>query len=131
MSMSPKLIFNPNESEWTRRPIDLIVNRIFNPNESESIRTLIQSDWKSIHIRIDSDSFGLQIYFGFIRIEVSDWIWLRRINFQAFFNKRNSKRFSDWVELIRIASDTDIGIIRNSSDWLGMNSYPKFSPGII
>ena len=32
--------------------------------------------------------------------------------------------------LIRIGSDTDIGMIRNSSDWLGMNFYLKLSPGI-
>ena len=31
--------------------------------------------------------------------------------------------------MIRIGSDTDIGMNRNSSDWLGMNSYPTFSPG--
>ena len=31
--------------------------------------------------------------------------------------------------MIRIGSDTDIGMNRNSSDWLGMNSYPILSPG--
>ena len=31
--------------------------------------------------------------------------------------------------MIRIGSDTDIGMIRNSSDRFGMNSYPKLSPG--
>ena len=30
--------------------------------------------------------------------------------------------------MIRIGSDTDIGVNRNSSDWLGMNSYPILSP---
>ena len=29
--------------------------------------------------------------------------------------------------MIRIGSDTDIGMNRNSSDWLGMNSYPILS----
>ena len=33
--------------------------------------------------------------------------------------------------MIRVGSDTDIGINRNSSDWLGMNSYPILSPGIL
>ena len=33
--------------------------------------------------------------------------------------------------MIRIDSDTDIGMNRNSSDWLGMNSYPILSPGNI
>ena len=27
-----------------------------------------------------------------------------------------------------IALDTDFGIMLNSSDWFGMNSYPKLSP---
>ena len=31
--------------------------------------------------------------------------------------------------MIRIDSDTDIGMNQNSSDWLGMNSYPILSPG--
>ena len=31
--------------------------------------------------------------------------------------------------MIRIGSDTDVGMNRNSSDWLGMNSYPILSPG--
>ena len=31
--------------------------------------------------------------------------------------------------MIRIGSDTDIGMNRNSSDWLGMNSYPILSSG--
>ena len=31
--------------------------------------------------------------------------------------------------MILIGSDTDIGMNRNSSDWLGMNSYPILSLG--
>ena len=31
--------------------------------------------------------------------------------------------------MIRIGSDADIGMNRNSSDWLGMNSYLILSPG--
>ena len=31
--------------------------------------------------------------------------------------------------MIRIGSDTDIGMNRNSSDLLGMNFYPILSPG--
>ena len=30
--------------------------------------------------------------------------------------------------MIHIGSDTDIGMDRNSSDWLGMNSYPILLP---
>ena len=32
--------------------------------------------------------------------------------------------------MIRIGSDTDIGMNRNGSDWLGMNSYPTLPPGL-
>ena len=32
--------------------------------------------------------------------------------------------------MICIGSDTDIGMNRNSSDWLGMNSYPILSSGM-
>ena len=31
--------------------------------------------------------------------------------------------------MIRIGSNIDIGMNRNSSDWLEMNSYPILSPG--
>ena len=31
--------------------------------------------------------------------------------------------------VFRIGSDTDIGMNWNSSDWLGMKSYPILSPG--
>ena len=75
---------NPKESEvnflseWIR----------INPDRID-----FQSEW--ISVRTDSVSFGLKIYFGFIRIEVADWTGLSQVNFQAFFNKRDSKRFSD------------------------------------
>ena len=91
---------------------------IFGLDESVPGLILIHSDWK-----FTSDSFR------FMWIKVSDWIGLSGINLQAFFNKRDSKRFSDWFGLIRIDFYTDIGMIRNSSDWLGLNSYPKLSPG--
>ena len=32
--------------------------------------------------------------------------------------------------MIRIGSNTDIGMNRNSSNWPGMNSYPILFPGI-
>ena len=68
---------------------------------------LIRSDWIAT-----SDTFE------FIWIEVLHGIGLRRINFQAFFNKQDSKRFSDWFGLIRIGSDKNIGIFRNSFIYL-------------
>ena len=55
--------------------------------------------------------------------------WIRSDRFLPFLIKRVTKRFLDWFEMIRIGSDTDIGMNRNSSDWLGMNSYPILSPG--
>ena len=44
---------------------------------------------------------------------------------------RNIPNSSDWFRLkIRFdCSDTDFGMIRNISNWFGMNSYPKRSPG--
>ena len=80
--------------------------------------------FRSICLRIDSDLFGLKIYFGFVRIEVSDWVGLIFKRFSTW----NSKRFTDWFGLIHIDSDTDIGIIRNNSDWLELNSYPRLFP---
>ena len=68
-------------------------------------------------------------WFGFIRFVASDSIGLDRIVFLPFFINRDTERFSDWFGMIRIGSDTDIGMNRNSSDWLGMNSYPIISPG--
>ena len=49
--------------------------------------------------------------------------------FYNFSSNEIQKGFLDWFGMIRIGSDTDIGLNRNSSDWLGMNSYPILSPG--
>ena len=75
-------------------------------------------------------------WFELIVIENSVWInpnlGLNRIRpdrFLSFLIKRVTKRFSDWFRMIRISSDTDIGMNPNSSGWLGMNSYPILSPG--
>ena len=54
---------------------------------------------------------------------------LSRIDFLPFFIKRDTKRSSDWFGMIRIGLDTDIGMNRNSSDWLEINSYPILSLG--
>ena len=84
------------------------------------------------------DSFGLILIensiwinsrsyrFRFIRSDVSELIGLSRINFWTFFIKRDTKRFSDWFGMIRVGSDTDIEINRNSFDWLGMNFLTAF-----
>ena len=126
--------FYPNESEvnfqseWIRINPDTEWSQT--NIQSESIPTLIHSDWKSIHVRIVSDSFGLKIYFKLVRIHSDRSLGLIRINFQAFFNKRDSTRFSDWFGLIRLVSDTYFGMIRNIFYWFELNFYPKLSPGI-
>ena len=56
LRMNPKWIFNSNESESFLTRIDL--NRIFNPN---------------------TDSFGLKIYFGFVRIHTDRSLRLRLV----------------------------------------------------
>ena len=81
-----------------------------------------------VSINLSSDWFGLiwiknlvSDWFRSIRINLSELIGLSRIDFLPFFIKRDTKHFSDWFGMICIGSDTDIGINRNSSDWLGMN----------
>ena len=94
-------------------------DRKFGLDQSELRFTRIDLDWK--------------LGFGLIRIH-SDWclgIGLSRIDFWPFFIKRDIKRFSDWFGIIRIGSDTDIGMNRNSSYWLGMNFNPILSPGML
>ena len=88
----------------------------------------------SVWINPRSDWFGLiwienlvSNWFGFIRIDVLELIGLSRIDFWPFFIKRDTKCFSDWFGMIRIGSDTDIGMNKNSSDWLGMNFNPIIS----
>ena len=68
---------------------------------------LIDSDWK-----FTSDSFG------FILIEVSDWVGLI---FKRF--SRNEIQNVFWIGfwLIRIGSDTNIGIIRNR--WIPIRNF--------
>ena len=72
---------NPNESEVIFQPEWIKIN----PNELESIRVSQFSNWfelnirfKSIRVRIDSDSVGLKIYFGFIRIHSDRSLGLNR-----------------------------------------------------
>ena len=102
-------------------------------NQSESFRPWIHSDWfwleirfGSIRARIDVD---WKLGFGLVWIHVSELIGLIRIDFWSSFIKRVTKRFSDWFGMIRIGSDIDIQMNRNSSDWLGMNFNPIISPG--
>ena len=122
-SFQSRLIWINQISDWSK------------PNfQSKSIRMNPRSEWSglmliksSIWISPRSDWFGLiwignlvSDWFGFIRIDVSELIGLTRIDFWPFLIKRDIKRFSGWFRMIRIGSNTDIGMNQNSSDWLGM-----------
>ena len=96
-------------------------------NQSDIIRLIPRHRSEWIWARIDSDWSGLKTWF---RIH-SDWcLGINRIDFWPFSIKRDTKRFSDWFGMIRIGSDTDIGMNRNSSDWVGKNFSPILSPGL-
>ena len=103
-----------------------------NPNQSNLRFIRIDSDCKfgfdQHRARIDSDS---KLGFGLVWIHSDCCLGLNRIwsyHFLPFFIKRVTKRFSILFGMIRIGSDTDIGMNRNSSDCLGMNSHPILSP---
>ena len=127
-----------HQSEWIRMNlkqsetnISTQINPISDlskPNfQSESIRMNPRSEWfELIWIEI-----LVSDWIGFIRIDVSELIGLRQIDFWPLFIKRDTKRFSDWFGMIRIGSDTDIGMNRNSSAWLGMNFNPILLPGML
>ena len=121
-----------HQSEWIR-------NQVFNSDQSEWIRARIYLNRILIEnlvwINRSSNWFGLisikklvSDWVGFIRINVSELIGLSRIDFWLFSIKRDTKRFSDWFGMICIGSDTDIGMNRNSSDWLVMNFNPILLP---
>ena len=80
----------------------------------------IDSDWKLV--------------FELVRIYLDSCLRLNRIKsdrFLPFFIKRDTKHFSDWFGIIRISSNRDIGMNRNSSDWLGINFNLILSPGLL
>ena len=106
-------------------PINSVTSIRMNSNHFELGFIQIDSDWK---FGLDQSQLGLiridldwKLGFGLVRIHVLELIGLDRIDFWPFFIKRDTKRFSDWFGIIRIGSDTDVGMNRNSSDWLGMN----------
>ena len=72
-------------------------------------------------------------FFGLARIEISERIGIVLFGSEwipiQYFRQGDSKRFSDWFEMSRIGSDTDIGMNRNSFDWPGMNSIRYFRQG--
>ena len=125
------------------------------PNQSEKlfVSGLTKNGQKSIRLnQINSETsigmnpnqsktkFSIQINpnpsdFGF---ELKTWFWIHtdcylRLNrirsdwFWPFFIKRDAKRFTDWFGMIRIGSDTDIGIVPIDSEWI---SIRFFLPGL-
>ena len=92
-------------------------------NPKFNFLTIICEIWKKVSLnfwKIDSDwKFG----FGSIRIDVSELIGLSWIDFRPFFIKRITKRFSDWFRMIRIGSDTDIGIVLIDSEWISVRYF--------
>ena len=91
-----------------------------------------QSETKfSIRLNRSSNSVRLKAWFRIHSDCCSDLLGLGRIDFLPFFIKRDTKSFSDWFGMICIVSDTDIGMNGNNCNWLGMNSYPIFSPRLL
>ena len=99
-----------------------IIGLKFIPNQSELFRCLYLSQYKTFRSNPKNNHKSIRLIpiqsepsFQFESIQAridSDW-----------------KLSLDWFEMIRIGSDTDIGMNRNSSEWLGMNFYPKLLPG--
>ena len=59
-------------------------------------------------------------------MEVSDWISLSRINFQAIFNELNWKFFwigSDWFALARIQIREWFGVLLIDSVWISIRNF--------
>ena len=113
---------NPKESEPIRK-------QVFHLNQSEL--GLIQTDFS---IRINpifptSDSCGLILIENLVWIHSDCCLGLNRIVSDRFFTIFRQSSYKTFFRMIRIGSDTDIGMNRNSSDWPGMNSYPILSPG--
>ena len=116
---------NLNQSE-TQFSIQNPISNWSKPNfHSESIGMNPRSEWFRLKIRFGSVRTRIDLNwkfsFGLVRIK-SDW-------FLPFFVKRDTKCFSDWFGMIRIGSNTKIGMNRNSSDWLRMNFNPILPPG--
>ena len=128
----------PNQSE-TKFSIRISPSSDWSePNfQSELIRMNPRSEWfglilieNSVKINPSSDWFRL---IRIVRIHSDCYLRLNRIKSDRFFTvflQTSYKTFSDQFEMICIGSDTVIGMNRNSSDWVGMNSYPILSLGL-
>ena len=106
---------------------ELLIRMNTGQNYSDSFSFKIQ--FRSIRIRIDSDSFNLKTCFGLVQIHSDLRLRLNRINFLPFFIKRDTKRFTDWLGITRNVSQNrfrnfHLGLIRirseTDSEWLGI-----------
>ena len=123
ISVSEPIRIIPNQSE--KRFVSRLMKNVqksirLNPKNSE---TSIRMNPSEYELGLIQTKFSIRIW-----SDVSELIGLSRMEFWLFFIKRDTKRFSDWFGMIRIGSDTDIGMNRNSSDRLGNNFNPIFSP---
>ena len=114
------ILVNPNwKSDWIR-----FIR--FNPNESCRFHQLTfnpNESRLSESIRMITKNAGSIRLTGFIRIVSSDWSWSSRINFEAVFNKRDSKRFSDWFGLTRIQISEWFEIVLIGSEWIPIRNF--------
>ena len=70
---------------------------------------------RSIRFRIDSDSFGLKVYCGIVRINSDRSLCSNRIERDEFSSVFQQTGFKTFFGLVRIG--------------FGMNFYPRLSPG--
>ena len=125
-------IRNNPTSDWSKSNFQSKLIRIIPASDSFGLILIENSVW----INPSSDWFGLTWienlvlgWFEFIQIDISELIRLIRIDFWPFFIKRDTTLFRIGSEWFALASDTDIGMNRNSYDWLGMNFIPILPPG--
>ena len=94
-------------------PIYSAVIRDINPNQSEPIRHQIDFEW-----------FGKR-FWNFANFQS---VLMRFIPLQSMTSMRTNLT-TDWSGMLQNGWETDIGMGRNISDSLGLNSNPKLSPG--
>ena len=108
------------QSEWIRTNSKLSL-------QTRSIRINPISGWSKPYFQSESIRMNPRSeWFGLILIENSIWMNQSSDWFKLIWI---ANLVSDYFGMIRIGSDTDIGMNQNSSDWLGMNFNPMLSSG--
>ena len=105
------------ETDWSKPNIHSIR---MNPN------TEIHSDWKLIRFRIDSGSYGLKIYFGFVRIHSDRNLGLNVLIFKLFSTNEIQNVFrigSYWFALARIQMSEWFGIVLIGLEWIPIRNF--------